>query len=255
MRPTERGDFTQQACAYERSRPGYPDQLLAAIAERVGATSGTTGVDLGAGTGRLSIQLAKLGLRVTALEPNAAMRRYAAVPSEIAWREGTFEATGLAGESYCWAVSGQAFHWADCEHALPEIARILVPGGHFTCIWYDRPIGDDPVLAWTIDLFRHLVPEFEVDWQHTVQPWEETLTETGHFQSPVIDEAEYVDELSAEDYLVLWKSQNRLSAAAGPERMRSLLLTIAEHLQQMDVRTVRIPYRYLAWTVRKVNSP
>ena len=62
--------FGAVADAYERGRPPYPpeaiDWLLPAGAARV--------LDLGAGTGKLTRQLAGRGLDVTAVEPSEGMR-------------------------------------------------------------------------------------------------------------------------------------------------------------------------------------
>src|SRR5690242_9900728 len=91
------GDFTTQAGAYAQARPSYPPALVARLLERACVNRGDAIVDIGAGTGLFTALLAGRGLRITALEPNAAMRGQApAMPGEhVAWSDGTFEATGL----------------------------------------------------------------------------------------------------------------------------------------------------------------
>src|SRR5436853_383372 len=35
-------------------------------------------------------------------------------------------------------VAAQAFHWFDLDRALPEVARVLVPGGRICLVWNQR---------------------------------------------------------------------------------------------------------------------
>ena len=59
---------------YERARPGYPDEAVAWVAERLGIGPGRDVLDLAAGTGKLTRQLVPLGARIVAVEPIDAMR-------------------------------------------------------------------------------------------------------------------------------------------------------------------------------------
>jgi SAM-dependent methyltransferase len=121
---------TATAEAYERSRPGYPDQAAAWLAQELGLGEGATVVDLAAGTGKLTRSLVAIGARVIAVEPVGAMlemlqRR---VP-EAEPQEGTAEATGLASDCADAVTVAQAFHWFDGPAALAEIDRLLRPKG------------------------------------------------------------------------------------------------------------------------------
>src|SRR3954470_12156443 len=63
--------FEAVADVYERSRPGYAPDAVAWIAERL--PFGRV-LDLGAGTGKLTRQLAAVGADVVAVEPGDEMR-------------------------------------------------------------------------------------------------------------------------------------------------------------------------------------
>ena len=58
------------ADVYDRSRPAYPPAAVDWLVEHVGGDV----VEIGAGTGRLTLALAARGVRVVAVEPVAAMR-------------------------------------------------------------------------------------------------------------------------------------------------------------------------------------
>jgi SAM-dependent methyltransferase len=127
--------FGSSADTYDRFRPGYPDQ---AVAWLVGADAPARVVDLGSGTGRLAVALARLGHDVLAVEPDDGMRAVAerALPGRT--RSGTAEQIPVEDGSVDAVVAGQAFHWFDPEQALPEIARVVRPGGHLGVIWNVR---------------------------------------------------------------------------------------------------------------------
>jgi SAM-dependent methyltransferase len=140
--PKERGPYTafaDVAGAYERGRPGYPEE---AVRWLVG-DGPLDVVDLGAGTGKLTRALVALGHRVTAIEPLDEMRAElgAAVPDARALA-GSAEAIPLPDMSADVVASAQAFHWFDHDASLPEIARVLRPGGRISLVWNSRDDGD-----------------------------------------------------------------------------------------------------------------
>jgi len=127
--------FGAVAGAYERGRPPYPaaavDWLIPAGAAQV--------LDLGAGTGKLTRQLAGRGLDVTAVEPSEGMREQLrrAVPG-VPVLEGTAERIPLPGGSVDAVLVAQAWHWVDPARAVPEVARVLRPGGQLGLLWNIR---------------------------------------------------------------------------------------------------------------------
>jgi ubiquinone/menaquinone biosynthesis C-methylase UbiE len=132
--------FSEGADAYERGRPGYPDDAIDWLAERLGAESGARVVDLAAGTGKLSRALRAAGAEVIAVEPLPRMR--ALIDPPIRAIDGTAERIPLPNGSADAVTVGQAFHWFDGERALAEIHRVLRPGGHLALVWNVRLMDD-----------------------------------------------------------------------------------------------------------------
>jgi SAM-dependent methyltransferase len=132
--------FGPVAGRYERGRPPYlpeaVDWLLPAGAGRV--------LDLGAGTGKLTRQLIDRGLEVTAVDPSdgmlAELRR---VLPGVPALTGTAERIPLPDRSVDTVVVAQAWHWVDVDRAVPEVARVLSPGGRLSLIWNIRDERED----------------------------------------------------------------------------------------------------------------
>ncbi|MFJ5614564.1 class I SAM-dependent methyltransferase [Streptomyces sp. NPDC093221] len=142
--------FGAEAAAYAAHRPDYP---VAGVRWALHATDDERGtldvLDLGAGTGKLSQSLVALGHRVTAVDPDPGMRAELErlLPSVTALAGGA-EAIPLADASVDAVVVGQAFHWFDQERAMPEIARVLRPGGTLGALWNT----DDDRVEWIAGL-------------------------------------------------------------------------------------------------------
>jgi SAM-dependent methyltransferase len=147
--------FGAVAAAYAEHRPDYPVNavrwaLEPAAAAGLGAPDGTLDVlDLGAGTGKLTVVVAGLGHRVTAVEPDPQMlaELRSSLPSVPCHQAGA-EQLPLPDASVDAVVVGQALHWFDQSRALPEIARVLRPGGAFGALWN----ADDDRVEWIAGL-------------------------------------------------------------------------------------------------------
>lgn len=136
--PHERGPYTafaEVAGAYERGRPGYPEEAVRWLA----GDEPRDVVDLGAGTGKLTRALVALGHRVTAIEPLPEMLELlpAAAPGAFAIL-GNAEIIPLPDAHADVVTCAQSFHWFDHPVALPEIARVLRPGGRLALVWNTR---------------------------------------------------------------------------------------------------------------------
>lgn len=127
--------FGGVADAYERGRPTYPAE---AVRWMLGEDP-TTVLELGAGTGKLTRVMVELGHDVHATDPDQAMLDILEreLPSVPVARAGA-EEIPLGDQSVDVVIAAQAFHWFDLDRALPEIARVLAPGGRICLVWNAR---------------------------------------------------------------------------------------------------------------------
>jgi SAM-dependent methyltransferase len=141
--------FGAAAAQYAQHRPGYAEAAIRWCLAPVSGPQPVRVADLGAGTGILTGALARLGADVVAVEPDQAMltelRRQ--LPGVRAV-EGRAEALPLPDQSVDAVLCGQAMHWFDLDRALPEIARVLTPGGVLAGLWN----VDDDRVGWVAEL-------------------------------------------------------------------------------------------------------
>lgn len=133
--PQPRLSFGAVAAAYERGRPSYPAEAAAWLMDGEARIV----LELGAGTGKLTSVLVEQGHAVHATDPDPAMLDVLRerVPGASV-KQASAEEIPANDRSVDVVVVAQAFHWFDHERALPEIARVLRPGGHLALVWNSR---------------------------------------------------------------------------------------------------------------------
>ena len=140
------GRFSDRAADYVRYRPSYPPAAIDLILEGLGSPADLTVADIGAGTGISARLVADRGARVIAVEPGDGMRGAAAPHDNVTWVAGRADATGLRAQAIDAVLCAQSFHWFSPPVVLPELARILKPGGRLAIMW-NRRSTTDPLTA------------------------------------------------------------------------------------------------------------
>ncbi|RYC07243.1 class I SAM-dependent methyltransferase [Nocardioides zhouii] len=133
--------FGSVAAAYERYRPGYPEDLVDGVLAYAGRPVATA-LEIGAGTGKATRAFAARGLDITASEPDAAMlaelRRR--VPG-VATVRATFEELPLT-TTYDLVYAAAALHWTRPEGRWERMAALLGPGGVVASFGSPRDLAD-----------------------------------------------------------------------------------------------------------------
>ena len=135
--------------SYDRVRPGPAAEALDWL---VPPDCGLA-VDVAAGTGLFTRALAGRATQVVAIEPDERMRAVLAQRSPgvrvlAGWGEQMPLPDGCADAVFV----STAWHWLDPVRAVPEIARVLRPGGRLGVVWTSRDRREDWVAE--LDLLR-----------------------------------------------------------------------------------------------------
>ena len=172
-------DFGRLASSYDRLRPADESWLeLFDVLVREGGLAGRRVLDVGCGTGRLTVALAELGSRAWGVDSSEEMLAEARARAGrlAAFKRAPAEALPFKDGWFERAVLRLVVHLVDRSRALPEVARVLAPGGRVV-----------------IATFR---PEhFERFW---LNPWFPSIPEIDRARFP--DPASLADELLASGF-------------------------------------------------------
>lgn len=241
--------FAAGADAYERGRPEYSTEAIDALIRELGIGPGTRVLDLAAGTGKLTRQIAPSGAELVAVEPVAEMRaKLEAVLPDIEAVEGTAERIPLPNHSVDAAIVGQAFHWFDGIRAASEIRRVLKPAGGLGLIWQAR----DPRLPWIERLDEIIDRADDGHPRFRTMSWREAFDRTALFEPLSSATFETIQRGSPETIVDRVASISYVASMSAARRqvvldqVRELLATDPE---ASGNEVVELPYKaHIYWT-------
>jgi SAM-dependent methyltransferase len=160
--------FDEVAEDYDRHRPAYPDVLVDRACE--GIAPGAAVLEIGCGTGQLTLSMLARGLRVTAVEPGRQLitraRDQCDGAGDVQFVNARLEDASLPRARYAAVFSASAIHWADPDVSWRKAADALVDGGSLALVSYfglddPRSADDQRALRAAIET---VAPEAAADW-------------------------------------------------------------------------------------------
>lgn len=130
--------FTGTARWYARYRPAYPAAFFAHVIARFGLDGTGRLLDLGCGTGQLTLPLSGFVAEAVGMDPEpemlaaAAAQAQAASVANVHWVRGSDrDLDALRGDlgAFRLVTIGRAFHWMDQDATLRTLDGMVTPGG------------------------------------------------------------------------------------------------------------------------------
>lgn len=231
--------FGRRADTYDRARPNYPPEAIGHITSLLEPRHA---LEVGAGTGKATVDVARPDLRLTCLEPSPEM-------AEILVEKGlpgvevvvsTFEEWEAEAGSVDLIYAAQAWHWVDPETAYGRALRLLRPGGALALMWnvpLDRYAMFDSV-------YEEHAPDLLAEHDERIKKrdsvtWLDDMAAAG-FENGHHFRHEWSDSLSSAELRALYSTYSDHMRL--PEEQRERLL--AGLAAQVDRRGGHIEIRY-----------
>jgi SAM-dependent methyltransferase len=160
----QRETFNDVADLYDEVRPVAPPQALAALFGRLRLEPGARVIEVGCGTGQTTVELARRGVFVVAVEPGVALAEICAKKTadfDVTFRHERFEdfQPEGAGLSFDAVVASQSAHWISCETFLEKTRECLRPGGMLGLLWHVDRSQKTEFYRQTQPLYDRFIPD------------------------------------------------------------------------------------------------
>jgi SAM-dependent methyltransferase len=167
------------AAAYH-ARPPYPTEFFDVL-DRLQSSGGGAILDLGCGTGDVTLGLVSRAQRIDAVDPSPAMLAVAhgrpgADHPGIRWTCAAAETFEFAGP-YSLVVAGESLHWMEWDAVMPKIASALAPQGWL--VLADRSLVSP--MPWDEQLAR-LIATYSTNREFRPYDLVHELASRGHFR-------------------------------------------------------------------------
>jgi ubiquinone/menaquinone biosynthesis C-methylase UbiE len=152
-------NFSSQADAYAKYRPGYPPELFAFILDKVRGRE--TAWDCGTGNGQTAKELAQYFQRVEATDISQKQLDNATQAPNITYSLQSAEQTNFPDNSFDLITVSQALHWFRFDEFYAEVKRVAKPGGWLAVWTYTRlPISPEIDELLGNEFYKKIVGEY-----------------------------------------------------------------------------------------------
>jgi len=203
--------FNDVAELYDRVRPGYPDSVVERVLACASVPEDGKILEVGCGTGQLTVPLAKRGYEITAIDRGPDLAHVASQNcsafSKTRIINSTFEEWEGVLHSFDLVTSAQTYHWFDPNYGIQHASSSLKHTGSIALIWNVQNRSRDT------DFWRATDPVYEkyrqastaghkpLEW--SIEAYRKALDDSILFEDPVEITEQWNMVYSHDDYIML----------------------------------------------------
>jgi len=154
--------FDVYADNYHSVRPGYPAPLFKDIKDQCEIDDTSWLLEIGAGSGIATVELAKLGSKIVAIEPGANLvaiaRKQTEMFKNVEIFEGTFE-NFQSSDSFDAILAFTAFHWLREEDKYQKTLNLLNDSGSLVLVWNGFFQSDSPATIEVNSVYHEILSD------------------------------------------------------------------------------------------------
>ena len=248
--------------AYDRTRPRYPAQLLDKVREIAGFQPNQKVLEIGCGPGIATVELAKLGLEIVAIEPNLTAcqlaRQKCANYSRVKFVNSTFEEWESGEDKFDVVVATTSFHWVTPEIRTIKTASILKEDGYLVLLWNTPPQPNAEAIKELAPVYRVHAPELAQ--QESLQNHEQIIAkfgaeviDSGYYRDLIYDRAICEVNYTVDEYLTLLTTLSPYIRLEASQR-DTLLIELKEVLRSKYGDRLQLSYLSMFQIACKVSD-
>jgi SAM-dependent methyltransferase len=176
QRLVRRAAFDAIPDQYDEARPPYPVALLGELIELTGVGPGKTVLELGPGTGQLTIPVSATGASVLALELGPALagllEQKTRERGNIEVVTADFDEWDAGGRSFDYVMAASSFHWFDPETRLARCHSLLRRNGRIAIVdvrWGIRSEEAEDLFSRIQSCYEAWDPGHDPDYWHPTE--------------------------------------------------------------------------------------
>ncbi|MEN9870801.1 MAG: hypothetical protein RLZZ171_1789 [Cyanobacteriota bacterium] len=246
--------YDSVALAYDRTRPRYPAKIWAKMQETANL-QGKSVLEIGAGVGIATVELAQLGAKIVCLEPSksacAITRDKCAAYGNVEVINTTFEEWELGKQKFDVVVAATSFHWVTPAVRYAKTAAALTDNGLLILLWNTPPQPSYEIYQSCQSIYQTYAPELtkyesHQDYQHNIGKIAQEAIALGYFQDLVTHRAIISVNYTVDDYLTLLSTLSPYIRLASEQRNALFVELKTELKRSLNKQNQQLELSYLS---------